>query len=109
MQLYDPATSIYQFDGHRADLAQEFKDNRHGPHSEELRRILHRMRTMALEQRYCVVVIEPFRRWALARLSGRRGVPPQIFADRIFTSLAQAEWEIFKLRWRQLSGIALDI
>lgn len=109
MQPYDPDTSIYPVDGTRLDLAREFKADMRGPHSEELRRVLYRMRTMPLAGRYAVVVVEPFKEWALARLSGRRGVAPEIFEDRRFQSLGEAEWEIFKLRWEELSGVAIDV
>lgn len=109
MQPYDPDTSIYPVDGTRVDLAREFKASMRGPHGEELRRVLYRMRTMPLAGRYVVVVVEPFKEWVLARLSGRRGVAPEIFEDRRFHSLGDAEWEIFKLRWEELTGVAIEI
>ena len=33
-----------------------------------------------------------------------RGVPPEIFEDRVFTSLDEVEWEVFRLRRKQLTG-----
>ncbi|MGI9332496.1 MAG: hypothetical protein ACR2RL_05000 [Gammaproteobacteria bacterium] len=107
MHTYDPGASIYTIDPTRTDLAAEFKANIRGPHSEELRRVLHRMRTTPLAGRYCVIVKEPFKEWIVGRLSGKRGEPPEIFEDRVFTSLDDVEWEVFRLRWLQLTGKAL--
>ena len=40
----------------------------------------------------------------IGRLSGVRGVPPEIFEDRVFTSLDEVEQEVFRLRRKQLTG-----
>ena len=68
--------STFQFDGHRMDLAEEYRDNLRGPFSLELQQILDRMRTTPMKGRFALTVVEPFKKFALARLSGERGVPP---------------------------------
>ena len=109
MHVYDPRDSIHPVDPTRIDLALEFKANIRGPHSEGLRRVLHRMRTTPLKGRYCAIVKEPFESWVIGRLSGVRGQPPEIFEERVFTNLDDIEWEVFRLRWRQLTGVDLDV
>lgn len=100
---------MYEIDPERLDLAREFRARPHGRHSAELQRVLNRMRLQPLAGRYALVVVEPYRRWMLARLSGRRGVPPTLFPDRQFDDIAEAEWAIFRLRWEALTGRRLEL
>lgn len=108
MHHYDAADGIYPIDGSRSDLAAEFKAKVRGPHSDELRRVLHRMRAGSLAGKYVLVVEEPFRRWSLARLTGERGRAAETIKGQVFESLDDAEWAVFKLRWRDLTGVELD-
>jgi hypothetical protein len=57
--------------------------------------------------RYVLIVKEPGRRWVLARLPRERGRPMELLANQVFTSIAEAEWEVFKRRWEALTGAAL--
>ena len=109
MNVHDPADSVYRIDPARTDLALEFRENVRGPHSEELRRVLHRMRTTPLRGRYCAIVRKAFESWVIGRLSGVRGEPPEVFEGRVFTDLDELEWEVFRLRWKQLTGKVLDV
>ena len=45
----------------------------------------------------------------IGRLSGVRGEPPEVFEDRVFTDLDEVEREVFRLRWKQITGEELDI
>jgi hypothetical protein len=36
--------------------------------------------------------------------AGRRGEPPRLLADRVFTDRAEAERFVFELRWQALTG-----
>ena len=40
----------------------------------------------------------------LGRLPRQRGKPIELMRNRVFTSIAEAEWEVFKLRWEALTG-----
>ena len=94
----------------RLDLVEEFRARPRGPHSEELQKLLHRMRWSGdLEEsgRYVLVVKEPGRRWVLGRLPRVRGKPVELLSNRVFTSLAAAEWEVFKRWWEKLTGTRL--
>ena len=102
----DPAR--YPIDPSRIDLAKEFRDNIRGPHSEELRYILHRMRATPVRGKFVLVIVEPYRKWRIGRI-GQRGKPIQIVDKKIYEDLDRAEWEVFKLRWRELTGRTLRI
>ena len=109
MIRYDPDTPIHRWDGNRMDLAAEYRENMRGPHSLELQRILDRMRMTPMQGRFALIVLEPFRKWGLARLSGVRGVPPAPVEGVTYTSMAEAEWDIFKRRWEELTGVAVTV
>jgi hypothetical protein len=96
MYRIDPQAHAY--------LALEFRKNPIGHHSPALEQLLNVLRAGPVAGKYCLVCIVPFERWVLARLSGRRGVPPVILENHVFTSIEDAEWEIFKRRWRDATG-----
>jgi len=109
MLLYDPDGAIYNIDGTRMDLAKEYRDNLRGPYSLELQRVLDKMRTTPLKGRLVLLVVEPFKIFRLARLSGQRGISPSTVQDVRYHSIAEAEWDIFKRRWLELTGISISI
>lgn len=107
MLVQYPDAAHFPVDAGRIDLAEEFRRDPRGRHSDALQKLLHRMRWQGdptESGRYVLVVLEPGRRWRLARLPRRRGAPVEFFSDRVFDSLAQAEWHVFALRWRALTG-----
>ena len=109
MLLYDPDGARYRIDGTRMDLAREYRDALRGPFSPELQKVLDRMRTTPMKGRYALRVVVPFREWALCRLSGERGVPPRDVPGARYRSMAEAEWDIFKRRWRDLTGHEVNV
>ena len=96
-----------KFDGSRFDLVEEFKARPFGPHSEELKRLLDEMRRAPVANRYVLVTVRRDKEWVLGRLSRRPDRPIDIRWARRYRSLEQAEWDVFKLRWRELSGVDL--
>lgn len=90
---------------HRA-LIEEFKHNPIGHHSPALQRLLNRLRGAPMADKFCLVVVKPNREWQLAKTSGVRGQPIKTLARR-FTSMAEAEWYVFRLRWKALTGESL--
>ena len=109
MILDDPGNAVHTWDGSRMDLAEEYRGQPRGPFSPELQRILDRMRLTPMQGRYALVVLDPFRRWALVRLSGVRGVPPTAVDEVEYSSLAEAEWDIFRRRWKDLTGVEISV
>jgi hypothetical protein len=80
-------------------LAKERKD-----FSLELRRILNRLRLVPLAGRVVIVIVEPDKKWRLAKLGAARGEAVSYFDERFFTSHKLAEWAALKMRWRQITG-----
>jgi hypothetical protein len=108
MYVYDGATAHYPVDGSHADLAAEFRSAIRGPHSDALRRVLQRMRAGPLAGKYVAVVRVPFREWVIGRLSGERGKPVEIVDGTVYRSLDALEWDVFRLRWKELTGVDLE-
>ncbi|MDE0532979.1 MAG: hypothetical protein OXI01_16245 [Albidovulum sp.] len=108
MFRYWEDTAIYPIDPERVDLAREFRNSIRGPHSEELRFLLHRMRATQIRGKYVLVVVETFKMWRIGRIT-ERNQPIEAVDDRIFDSLDEAEWAVFELRWRDLTGQDLNI
>ncbi len=110
MLVQYPNAAHFPVDASRLDLVDEFRRDPRGRHSDALQKLLHRMRWSGDQGetgRYVLVVLEPGRRWALGRLPRTRGVPIELLPNRVFTSLPEAEWEVFKLRWQALTGQTL--
>lgn len=105
----DPRAVRYDFDPRRLDLAREFRANIDGPHSKDLQQLLVRMRWGPVAGRYILLVLEPGKRWRLGRLPAERGQKVELFDDVEFTSLTDAEWHVFKLRWKDMSGAPLSL
>ncbi|MGI4954812.1 MAG: hypothetical protein ACRYGM_23645 [Janthinobacterium lividum] len=107
MLVTRPESAHWPIDPARIDLAREFFGQPRGPHSDDLQRLLHRMRWSGAGPRHVLVVLEPNRRWMLARLPARRGQRVETFPNHVFTSLADAERAVFRLRWATLTGTPL--
>lgn len=87
-------------------LIEEFKQNPIGHHSPDLQRLLNRMRGEYMAGKFCLVVVKPNREWQLAKTAGVRGKPLKLL-DQRFTSMAEAEWYVFRQRWKALTGETL--
>jgi hypothetical protein len=99
---------MFQFDPSRTDLAAEFKARPYGEHSADLQYLLNLMRLPAERPFYMLVATEPHRRWTLAVKQPGTLEPPRL-TNTVFTSLEEAEWEVFKLRWKALGGSELEL
>lgn len=88
----------------RRDLIEEFRQNPIGRHSPDLRLLLNRMRMSGGDTPYILICVSPHREWRLARKAKRRGSPIELVPGIIFHSPEEAEWEVFKLRWKELTG-----
>ena len=89
-----------------ARLAQEFRANPYGRHSAELQRILSRMRNTPFAGRLVLVQEEKGLPYRLAKLGATPGDPISYTGDT-FNTLEEAEWAVFKQRWRGLFGTDL--
>ena len=86
-----------------ASLAQEFRARPHGRHSAELQRILNRMRDSPFSGRYVLVQERSGMPYRLAQL-GATPADPISYTGDTFVTLKEAEWAVFRLRWRKLFG-----
>jgi hypothetical protein len=87
-------------DGDKA-WVDEFRRQPVGKHSPGLQRVLNALRGAPQAGKYVLICTRPHREWALARLTGRRGDPPEIVPDMRFTDLREAEETVFRLRWKE--------
>jgi N,N-dimethylformamidase len=99
---------VYRFDKRRLDLAREFRANPYGEHSPDLQYLLNLMRTPGREPFHVLLIDRPGERWTLAVMQPGGRTAPQP-TNVVFTSLEEAEWHIFKLRWAGLAGEELEI
>lgn len=101
--------SIYRIDPERDRVyAKEFFSNPVGHHSPGLQRILNVFRGEPLEGKYALVCTKPYAEWQLAILTGKRGVPPRMVDGKIYRDLEEAERDVFKLRWKDITGQELE-
>ncbi|WP_274628177.1 N,N-dimethylformamidase beta subunit family domain-containing protein [Arvimicrobium flavum] len=101
---------MYEIDPSRLDLAREFRAAPLGPHSAELTAVLTRMRGLPIDGKHCLIVAKPREKWLLAQISGAPP-RPQVVPGHVFSSIEEAEWAVFKLRWHVLTGhdLATDL
>lgn len=85
-------------------VADEFRANPFGEHSLALQRVLNIMRGASVAEKHVLICAKPYREWMLGQLSGQPGVPVRVFLEHRFKSLEEAEWFVFKLRWKALTG-----
>lgn len=105
----DPQALRYVIDPGRLDLVDEFRASPLGVHSPELRKLLARMRWGKPQGRLVLIVVEAGRSWRLSRIPENRGDPMPFIGDQVFTSLEQAEWHVFRIRWQEMTGATLPV
>ena len=89
-------------------VADEFRANPFGKHSPALQRVLNIMRGASVSDKYVLICVKPYQEWVLGQLAGQPGVPVRVFWEHRFNSIERAEWFVFKLRWKALTGEALE-
>lgn len=92
----------------RRELAEEFRADPLGEHGCDLMRLLNFLRGEPLAGKYVLLVVDPHREWVLGQLSGIRGRSATVLDHCRFTSLAEAEWTVFRLRWKRWTGEELE-
>jgi len=100
--------SKYQITSNDLKYAAEFHANPLGVAGPGLQRVLNLLRGGPKSGKYVLVVKEPFKCWGLGRLPPERGQPINIVDGWEFTDLADAEWQVFKLRWKASTGQNLE-
>jgi N,N-dimethylformamidase len=100
---------MHKIDASRLDLARQFRDNPLGPHGSELQKLLKIFRWDPVEDR--IIAVQPQRggRWQLARSTGPKGHPVELFEGPGYATPADAQWAIFRKRWERHTGQALTL
>lgn len=100
----------YRLDPARIDLAREFIARPYGIHSDELQRALNLMRgEYQPNGRLITLCMRRHKEWVIGRM-GKNPLDPIVRVDdRVFSSFEDAEWAIFKLRWKELTGEELTV
>ena len=99
---------MYDIDPSRIDLAEEFKATPWGEHSPDLQYLLNLMRKPGREPFPMLVMTEPYRRWTLAFMDPVRPGPPRM-TNTTFDHPRDAEWHVFKMRWKAMTGDDLPL
>ena len=89
------------------DLIEEFRRHRFGRHSPDLRLLLNRLRGGQGGDPYILICTKPHAEWKLARKPAGRGSPVRLVPGFVFTSPEEAEWEVFRLLWKESTGETL--
>jgi N,N-dimethylformamidase len=100
---------MHQIDPARLDLAREFKASPLGPHSPDLHKLLKILRWDPIEGRVVAVQLEPGGPWHLARLTGPKGHPIELFREQTYATIGEAHWAVFRRRWEDHTGQALFV
>jgi hypothetical protein len=98
----------YQITDTDLPYAREFLDAPIGYHSPCLQRVLNRMRGADWTFKYVLIVVERYSRWQLGRLPAERGGKVEYVDCVFYDNLLDAERDIFKRRWLDLTGQDLD-
>ncbi|MEP9387275.1 ABC transporter permease [Mesorhizobium sp. KR9-304] len=85
-------------------LAAEFRKTPLGHHSPQLQRLLRAFRTLPVPGKHALLRVDHARAWVLIQFNGVKGQPLTVHRDPVFTDWDEAEWAVFKLRWRQYFG-----
>ncbi len=89
-------------------LAREFRDRPFGRHSAELQLLLHQMRSEPIAGKPFLFMSKSQEEWVLGRYDDSVPPVPVVDWDVAFSDLEDAEWHVFKHRWRVLFGDELD-
>ena len=88
--------------------AREFLLAPIGYHSPGLQRVLNHMRGTSSAYKYVLIVEQRYTRWRLGKLPPCRGAAVEFVEGVHYSDLLEAERDIFKRRWRDLTGNDLD-
>lgn len=88
---------------------EEFRANPIAPHSPGLQRVLNLMRLWRGGDQYILIAREEFADYAIGRMPPDRADPIVIEDGRSFASREEAEWELFRRRWREHTGEEINL
>ncbi len=100
----------YKIDPDRDRIhVEEFRRQPIGPHSPGLQRLLNALRHDPSGWQVILVCRRPFAEWVLGSMPPDRAQPLRIESAPVFASREEAEWEVFRRRWRAETGEDINI
>jgi hypothetical protein len=97
---------MYKIDAERdRQYIEEFRKAPIGHHSPGLQRLLNFIRNDPTGCQIVLVCRKPFAEWVLGTMPPNRlDGPIVIEGEPVFTSREEAEWDVFRRRWRKYTG-----
>jgi hypothetical protein len=105
--MYDPAQDwrdTYEISDPDGRRVEEFRNRPVGFHSTELQRVLLKMQIDPRCPNYVLFCRTPHKEWLIGQMAPRVADPVVLEEDRVFTSVEEAEWEVFRRRWKIVTG-----
>ncbi len=87
---------------------EEFRRTPIGAHSPGLQRVLNIMRLDRDGIQQVLICRKRFAAYVIGSMPPDRSEPLQIEDDPVFTTREDAEWELFRRRWREHTGETID-
>ena len=100
--------TVYKVGPQDRPVVDEFEKTPVGYHSPALQRVLNVFRGEPVTDKYVLICTKPHQEWVLGQVTGERGKPVKILRDMVFTSIEDAEREVFRRRWKKHTGSDLD-
>lgn len=101
---------MYKIDAeHDRQYIEEFRKSPIGAHSSGLQRLLNIMRHDPSGYQVVLICKKPFAEWVLGTMPPNRADPIVIEEGPVFTSREEAEWEVFRRRWRKHTGEDINL
>jgi hypothetical protein len=101
---------MYKIDAeHDRQYIEEFRKSPIGAHSAGLQRLLNMMRHDPTGYQIVLICKKPFAEWVLGTMPPNRDDPIVIEEGPVFTSREEAEWEVFRRRWRKHTGEDINL
>ena len=85
-------------------LVEEFRTRPFGRHSADLQALLNRFRADPIPGKHFLYMVEPHRRWVLARFTDTAPLSWELDPSQVFDTIEAAEWHVFRLRWARRYG-----
>ena len=101
---------VYKIDPNNdRQYVEEFRLSPIGAHSPGLMRVLTIMRNDPSGNQVILACRKPFAEWVLGNMPPNRADPIVLEEAPVFTSREAAEWEMFRRRWRLLTGESINL
>lgn len=98
---------MYKIQPEDRSVIDEFRQNPIGNHSPRLQRVLNLFRGASMAGKYVLICRKPHEEWVLGQLTGNRGEPITM-TNQVFHSIEDAEWYVFRQRWKHYTNEDLE-